>query len=408
MDRLKPGQLLLLNNRPWSIWQVQPLEGRNLEIEAIGASTAAQGMTRRLKAIHYGPTLFIEQQRGGYWSADLQQDWVETEHGPALNCKIATSLDLLAAHTLSPAGGELKNEFSWSYSRDARYRRCPRAYYYHYYAAWEGWQSEAPPPVRQAYLLKNLTNLPRWVGILVHDSIKFALARLKAGQPMTGDDLVNQMRRRAEADFEDSQSGRYQQKPNQLTGFEEHYYQINTPETIWPAAWSKAEAYLRTFINSTLYAALSRQPSHTFLDVETLQFFFVQGVKIWVQLDLARYDGQTIYLYDWKTGEIDETELQQQLGVYGLYTRNAWPEWDNTPLRGIVYDLVNDRLLEFELDQPLLQKTQTAIENSITRLQRLLAEPETNLAELRRFPMIDDLSVCRNCQFRALCGRDKK
>ena len=93
--------------------------------------------------------------------------------------------------------------------------------------------SNAPAPVKQAYLLKNLNNIPQWIGILVHESIKFAMARLKAGQPVATEDLIKQMKRRAKVDLEDSQSGRYVQKPNQMIGFQEHYYQIGVSGSAW-------------------------------------------------------------------------------------------------------------------------------------------------------------------------------
>jgi hypothetical protein len=406
---LNPGQTLLLNNRLWSLRQVHTGEGRNLVLEVIGASEASQGMTRRLKAIQYGDELFIEQRRGGYWQAHLQQDWIAGERGPALNCHPATGLDLLTAHTRYAASGDLKNEFSWSYSRAAKYRQCPRAYYYHYYAAWEGWRPEAPPPVKRAYLLKNLTNLAQWVGTLVHDSLKFAVTRLKMGRPITNEALIKQMHRRARADFDTSQSGRYRQKPNQLTGFQEHYYTVNLPKTAWQTAWTRAEQYLRTFINSALYADLRRQPSQTFLDVETLQSFSIAGAKVWVQMDLARYKDEVIYLYDWKTGEVDRQELRQQLGVYALYVRHAWPEWVTAPIRAVVYALAEDHLLEFDLDETPLQTVQANVETSIGQLQGLLVDSsiQANLTELRRFPMVNDLSICRDCQFRELCGRER-
>lgn len=407
MNTLKPGQSFLLNNRLWSIRLVEPAGGRCLVIEAIGASEAAQGMTRHLKAIQYGPTLFIEQRRGGYWCADLERDWQETDYGPVLNGRPATELDLLAAHTRWPASSDLKNNFSWSYTRAGRYRSCPRAYYYHYYAAWEGWLPDAPQPVKQAYLLKNLTDLSRWSGVLVHDSIKFALARLKAGQPIAAPDLIKQMHRRAQADFESSQSGQYRQQPNQLTGFVEHHYRTGLTEAAWQSARRNVELRLQTFINSALYAFLCRQPPDTFLDVETLQSFFIGQTKVWVQLDLARHDGEMIYLYDWKTGLVDEAELRQQLAVYGLYARQAWPEWKTLPLRGIVYALADDRMIEFDLNEVILYEAQTSIQESITQLKDLLLDHEANLAEMRRFPMINDLSICRRCQFRTLCGRDR-
>jgi hypothetical protein len=406
---LVAGQNLLLNNRLWHLRQVRPVEARRWEFEAIGASEAALGLTRRMTAIQYDDDLFIQQRQHDYWHGHLQQDWLETERGPALNCKPATQLDLLTAHTRHLASGDLKNEFSWSYSRAAKYRQCPRAYYYHYYAAWEGWQKDAPAPVQRAYLLKNLTDLSRWTGTLVHESIRFALTRLKAGQSITEAKLLKQMRSRAQADFTDSQSERYRQKPNQLTGFQEHYYQTNLPKSEWQAAQAQAENYLRTFLNSALYADLRQKPPLTFLNVEELQFFLLAGVKIWVQIDLARREKGTIYLYDWKTGPVDSAELRQQLSIYGLYLRHTWPQDNSTKvsLRAIVYLLAEDKLLEFDLDEPMLQETQALVERSVAQLRGLLIDAEANLASLRHFPMIDDLRVCRRCQFRELCGRNK-
>lgn len=400
---LKPGQNLLLNNRLWHLRQVRQEKGRLWTLEAIGVSEAALGLTRSMRALQYGDDLFIQQRQRDYWYGQLQQDWLETERGPALNCRPATWLDLLTIHTRNPASGNIKNEFSWSYSRAAKYRQCPRAYYYHYYAAWEGWQNDAATPVQRAYLLKNLTDLPRWTGSLVHESIKFALARLKAGKPVAAADLIKQMRARAQADFESSRSGRYQQKPSRLIGFQEHYYQTNLAPAEWQAAQTQAEQYLQRFLNSTLYADLRQQPPATFLDIEALQSFSVAGTKIWVQPDLARQVGDMLYVYDWKTGGVELADLRQQLGIYGLYLQQTRSQCRS--IQAVVYLLAEDKLLTFDLDEALLQETQAHIEASFIQLRGLLLDPTANLAELRRFPMIDNLSLCHRCQFRELCQR---
>lgn len=407
MPTLKPGQNLLLNNRLWSLWQVTQREGRQLDLEAIGASQSSQGMARQLTAVQYGLELFIEQRRGGYWRANLEQDWQETSGGPVLEFHPATRLDLLNQHTSSPAQGQLANEFSWSYSRWAKYRFCPRAYYYHYYAAWEGWQPESPPPVRTAYLLKNLTSLTPWISTLVYESIRFALARLRAGQRVDEKDLVAQMHRRAQADFESSQSGRYRRQPNTLVGFQEHYYKLRLDKSIWQSAWQQAAQLLQTFLASSLYAGLQQHPADTFLDVETLQSFRLADTKIWVQMDLARFDGEMIEIYNWKSGIVALSEVQRQLGVYGLYLRQAQPEWHAIPMKGIVYNLTEDRTTEVTLDTAILESVETEVKGSIAQMQDFLIEAEANWAEITRFPMIDDLAVCRTCQYRELCGRDK-
>ncbi len=406
--RLRAGQILLLNGRPWHLRRVSPLAGRKLDLDLIGASEASLGMTRRLSAFQYGADLFVARGRqAGYWRGHLRQDWLDTESGPTLNCTPATGLELLSVHTVNPAGGDLPNEFSWSYSRAAKYRSCPRAYYYHYYAAWEGWQTDSPEPVRRAYLLKNLTDLSLWTGHLVHESIKFALSRLKAGQPVAAPDLIKQMHSRARADFDDSRRGRYRQQPNRLTGFQEHYYRLQLPDRAWRTAWTKAEQNLRTFLRSSLYTHLTRQAPPTFLNIEELKSFELGGTKVWAQPDLVRREEETIVLYDWQTGPVEPAELRQQLGIYALYVRRTWPELTapGVSMRGIVYDLAGDGLVELELDEAMLAETQTMIESGIAQLRGLLLDPQANLAELRRFPMIDDLTVCRRCQFRELCGR---
>ncbi len=403
----QPGQSLLLNERLWALRRVQPVEGRVFEFDVVGASPASAGMTRRLQAIRYGEELFIKQRHRGYWRAHLAQDWTDEAAGPVLHCKTATDLDLLDTHTRHPASGNLKNEFSWSYSRAAKYRQCPRAYYYHYYAAWEGWKATAPAPVKKAYLLKNLTGLSQWVGNLVHETIRFALSRLKAGEMVEEAELIRQMHTRAQSDFSDSQNGRYRQKPNRYTGFQEHYYQIDLTGETWQNAWETAKKHLQTFTRSALYAHLRRQSPATFLEIETLQSFQLAGAKVWVQMDLARREEDTIVIYDWKTGTVHEERIQQQLGVYGLYVRQTRPTVaKNTALRGIIYSVAADKIFEIDLNDALLAETQQSIQNSIAQLQSLLSEPTANLAEISRFPMIETLEVCQTCQFRELCGRD--
>ena len=60
-------------------------------------------------------------------------------------------------------------EFSWSQSRDAIMQDCLRKYYYHYYASHNGWLGDATDSQRQAYLLKQLSNLHLVLGSAIHE-----------------------------------------------------------------------------------------------------------------------------------------------------------------------------------------------------------------------------------------------
>ncbi|MGL4854636.1 MAG: PD-(D/E)XK nuclease family protein, partial [Lentisphaeria bacterium] len=72
-----------------------------------------------------------------------------------------------------------KNEFSWSASRDRLFRSCPRAYYYNYYAYWNGWDYKADKETKTIYLLKKLQSTTLWAGSIVHDVIKDFLEILR-------------------------------------------------------------------------------------------------------------------------------------------------------------------------------------------------------------------------------------
>jgi hypothetical protein len=48
---------------------------------------------------------------------------------------------------------ELKNEFSWSKTRDEVFKNCPRQYWFAYYGYWNGWLENAPERTRQIHIL---------------------------------------------------------------------------------------------------------------------------------------------------------------------------------------------------------------------------------------------------------------
>jgi hypothetical protein len=76
---------------------------------------------------------------------------------------------------------ELKNEFSWSKTRDEVFKTCPRQYWFSYYGYWNGWLENAPERTRQIYVLKNLKNRQMWAGEKVHECIRRSLYNIRRG-----------------------------------------------------------------------------------------------------------------------------------------------------------------------------------------------------------------------------------
>ena len=72
---------------------------------------------------------------------------------------------------------DIRNEFSWSVSRSQQFQNCQRAYYFHYYGYWMGWNEDAPERTRKIYILRNMKPLVLWAGIW--EKLVFAKQRLK-------------------------------------------------------------------------------------------------------------------------------------------------------------------------------------------------------------------------------------
>ena len=59
-------------------------------------------------------------------------------------------------------GKIITNDLSWSVSRAALFQTCQRAYYFHYYGSWGGWDKNASDLCRTLYMLKQMKTLAMW------------------------------------------------------------------------------------------------------------------------------------------------------------------------------------------------------------------------------------------------------
>jgi hypothetical protein len=75
---------------------------------------------------------------------------------------------------------ELKNEFTWSFSRRQTFESCRRRYWFRYYAFWGGWNRDAPELARKAYFFSKMASLAMLVGTAVHETIADVLRALRS------------------------------------------------------------------------------------------------------------------------------------------------------------------------------------------------------------------------------------
>jgi hypothetical protein len=300
---------------------------------------------------------------------------------------------------------ELKNEFSWSKTRDEVFKTCPRQYWFSYYGYWNGWLENAPERSRQIYVLKNLKNRHMWAGEKVHECIQRSLNNIRRGiKVLPVDEIVSITLDQMRAEFRSSKSKNYWKNPKSC-GLLEHEYEMEVSDGEWKEAAGNVETCLRNFYASDIYDGLKSHRKNGWLEVEEFSSFLLDHTKINLIIDCAIKEGEDIYIYDWKTGKSLSEDLSIQLGCYALY---AMEKWNVSPesLNIIEYNLSIDKSTWFSVSPEEMKGMKGYINGSIKDMQSLLIDVPNNLPlEEDRFIKIDDERITSRCNYKKVCRK---
>jgi CRISPR/Cas system-associated exonuclease Cas4 (RecB family) len=304
---------------------------------------------------------------------------------------------------------DLKNEFSWSTSRDRLFKSCKRAYYYHYYGSWGGWERNAPPEVREAYILKKLTNGKAWAGAHVHRAVSVALRSLKSGGLVPESELIESALDTMRADYSQSRNGDYRRYPTKACGFFEHEYGLEKPPEYWKFLAEGVESCIRNFYASDIFEIIRETDPGTWLVIDSNDFdkerdsFVFEGETVYAKIDFAFGDSGCVHIIDWKTGkELSGNEEPLQFHTYALYAVEKW----GVPVEGV--SLVEANLSipgsqDIILTGDGIERLKEYMRDSIGEMKALLSDPENNVAEIGNFP-VNEGKHCRRCNFYKLCS----
>jgi len=297
---------------------------------------------------------------------------------------------------------KLKNEFSWSKSRNDIFRECHRKYYYSYYGHWGGWEFDAPDEVRQIYILGKLKNRFMWVGGIIHNSIKNVLEETRTGRVPLLNRLIDLTREQMRYDFESSKNKRYWQDPKSCALFE-HEYGVEVKDEQWKDLWNHIETCMRNFYSSDIFAMVKNIDSSLWLPIEEFQDFLFEDTKINVKLDFAYRDRDGgVTIIDWKTGKSELAGSDVQLACYALFAINCWnvgPE----KVRTIEYNLHHKRGTTGKLDAGEIEEIKEYIRKSINEMKALLVDPVENIAVEDSFAKTINRDICSSCNFKRVC-----
>jgi hypothetical protein len=329
----------------------------------------------------------------------------------------------LAPLEMSEAGGgnsmgELKNEFSWSYSAATDFEECQRRRYWNKYGKWGGWSAAADPLKRQAYRLDQMDNLYSVLGQAVENGAMHMLRSQQAGGACGVEEAYDKVVKPfMNSAWSDSKQGRWKDSPKKYKCLHEHYYGTLPPERereTTSELVEQAKRCLRNFSELVLprLAGVAREMEIAVQlpgmggDAEN---FYCEDVKIYAIPDFVyRRDG-AIHIHDWKAGRRKDSH-RRQVAVYGLWADTKHRRADEDICVYIEYldagEIVADAVGADELAQ-----VKAEIEMSVADMTEMLVDADRARNEplpKEEWELALDPNSCRWCRFFELCRDELK
>jgi hypothetical protein len=299
-------------------------------------------------------------------------------------------------------------EFSWSLSRHKTLMDCSRKYGLNYYTSHNGWFQDSADIARQAYRLKNITNLPILFGEAIHEMIDELVKNyLKTGYMPPENQLVDFVRNKLNNAFINSlkNQDQWMLRPKHIKILHEIYYYGGLQEEQIQDIQARLEVCIRNFLNSKTFTDIKSKREMQLIEAEQFRTMEINGVKVYVVIDFLYRDiiDDKWIIVDWKTGK-ESDEDRNQLAFYALYLKDKF----KVPVEKI--EIRNEYLLTGNCQTYSL--TDFDLESAIERIQMsllemgkyLIDEEENKPVEIDYFPKTTYENKCMRCNYLEMCS----
>lgn len=304
---------------------------------------------------------------------------------------------------------QLELTFAWSASRIKTLRECARKYWYNYFCAWEGWLAYAEKEKKDAYLLKNLTNFPMYVGTIVHNIIEDAIKQFKSKNKWpTMEESKTKAIQLLRQGWLESKNKDWQKNAKKINFFEMYYNEM--PDKNRLASYkTKALKCIEAFYKCELFKTMNSLQSEQWVSVEEFQKFkMITGEEVTVKLDCAFKNNGKLYIIDFKTGKPNDNIIEQVV-TYSMYAiKMKWVE----KIENII--IIPAFLSYFEDDPiqafPIIEINKSQIQQQIDIIKReypLLTKAHDNKNNEEYFEYTENKNSCRFCNFKGICDGAK-
>ncbi|UCD16031.1 MAG: PD-(D/E)XK nuclease family protein [Candidatus Omnitrophota bacterium] len=296
--------------------------------------------------------------------------------------------------------GKLKNQLTWSFSRAKLFADCRRAYFYHYYASWGGWDIRTDEFSRRAYILKNIQGIDAWVGDIVHGIIKWILENRIAKREVSFKEASAMAKRKLLETWEQSRSKAWMKNVKANLNLFEHYYKRELSREELAVKLQKVISSLRGVYQCGVLDLVSSLPKESILAIDKIDSFEFEGIKMFAIPDFAIYNKEYV-LYDWKTGQPQEQDILQ-LSCYVLYAVNKWKTLPHQIKIVPVY-LAQGTGSPEPVQPQSLDRVKEYIRDSVSQMKSALLDVGENKIDVGQCPRTEHQWRCKNCKFQEIC-----
>jgi PD-(D/E)XK nuclease superfamily len=218
----------------------------------------------------------------------------------------------------------LENSLVWSAHRASTVGRCELKYYYNYVGSWEGWQSDAPPEVQDAYRLKHLTTPDLEIGQILHGQIKGIFEKVRSKRNICPATEVKIAQEKFKAFVQQSARRPLDSCTAKCKKLLLHEHGETLSPSRMDSYCEKIAAYFDGFFGFEDVQLLLADPSvllPDFLDPAGFEIDHYVGAPARLKTDAVHTSLDKLVICDWKCGAPSDDHRSQGL-TYDIFVRN--------------------------------------------------------------------------------------
>jgi hypothetical protein len=255
-----------------------------------------------------------------------------------------------------------------------------------------------------------MTNMPMWVGSIVHDIIEEIISTgRKTGEWKTLEQAQHSGVQALRKGWKQSVDKRWQTSPKYNINLAEHFYQQEINKEQIEGYKQKVLVSIKAFYDMPLFEVLQGLAKEDWLTLEDFQKFKLNtGEEVSVKIDCGfRYKGK-IYLLDWKTGRVSESVIDQ-LVTYAMYAiKQGWTDkLDDIviiPVYLFAYAEMKDKAVpHLDITSQHIKRQAGIIRSEYPMLKEAFDKKD----DPSFFERTDNERACEQCFFRGMCKKAK-